>query len=100
MEIPPPLSWLTSFTESLERATGSKILLGLAQTVNPLLYKVTLHWSEVPSPKVAQGTWNIFETFAAKNDCVLEGKTERSPFKMVFHVIVKRRRGPDREDVP
>lgn len=100
MKIPPPLAWLTDYVLSLERATGVKILLGLSSTVNPLVYMVTLRWEETPSGKVALGAWNIFQTWATKNDCVTTGRSERAPGKMSFQVIIKRRLGPDREESP
>ena len=100
MKIPPPLAWLKDYTLSLERATGTKILLDLTPTVNPLIYRVILTWEETPSPKVSLGAWNIFQSWAAKNDCVPHGKTERTPCVKAFTIIIKRRLGPDREDLP
>lgn len=100
MKIPPPLSWLTEYTQSIERATGIPILLDLNRTVNPLVYEVTLSWAEEPSGAVALGAWNIFQMWANKNDSVPSGQVRRTPRKMTYCIIIKRRFGPNREDTP
>lgn len=100
MKIPPPLIWTDKFKESAERATGKEMSLFIAKTVNPLVYTITLEVAEPLSSNEFTGLWNMFQIWASKNDCVPYGKVGRSHNALRSDLIVKRRNGPDKEEVP
>lgn len=98
-EAPPPLAWLDGFVRSIEGATGSRIVWSLTPTINPLVHKVRFFFPEPISGKSLMLVWNLFQMYAAKNDCVPQGK--RSEEKALFaEIVTKRRLGPPRNEHP
>jgi len=44
--------------------------------------------------------WNLFQKYAARNDCVPQGKTESSAKELVISVATKQRLGQPKTDHP
>ena len=86
--------------ESMSRATGAKVQFRLDPTVNPLTYKLTLHFSEVQSGKQLLLLWNLLQQYAARNDAVLSQKAQLEPARIITTVLLRQRLGLPRSDVP
>lgn len=98
----PQLQWLESFCHSLSGATGSGCTYTIDSTVNPLIYKVELLFSEsIPGSQV-MNVWNMFQKFSYANDAVPHGKLQISNFnkKIIINVIVKRKSRIDKDNHP
>lgn len=97
---PPPLAWLPGFAHSMSGAMGCSVEINLETTVNPLVYKVKARFGEALTGQQLMLVWNLFQKYAAKNDCVPQGKTSGSSKELSFLVATKRRTGPTRDEHP
>jgi hypothetical protein len=100
VKLPPPLEWVLEYTASMSRAVGIPIDFDVKPTVNPLLLQVRLDWLEPMSPASTNDIWNMFQVWAAKNECVPYGKITKTPYSVTMGVIIKRRLGYGRNDNP
>src|SRR5688572_18159150 len=98
MGLPPPLVWLTGFSQSLGGALGSRVDYEVRPSVNPLVYIVKFTFNEPISGKRMLLAWNLFQQYAAKNDSIPEGRVEKEGNSMTAKIIVKRRLGLPRND--
>lgn len=99
-DVPPPLAWLPSLADSMERALGFRVRVDLHPTVNPLVYTVKFFFEDSVPSKLSLKLWNLVQQYAVKNDCVPEGKVMLTPFLMVVRIVVKRRLGMDKNETP
>ena len=92
---PPPLSWVPSFSDSLSRALGCSVQQQLHATVNPLVYKLEIHFSEPQPPKRLGLIWNLLQMYAAANDAVAEYRWQapQEPGRLVVRLAMKERLG-------
>lgn len=97
---PPPLAWLRAFSDSTSRALDQRIIFELLPSVNPLVYKLRLRWPEPVNGKLKNGIWNLFQIWAWKNDCVPQGHVDTSNYGMTIELIIKRRLGAPKEELP
>lgn len=96
----PPLEWISGFTNSISRAVGSTVSAKTETTVNPLVFRVRVLFSEPLSGRNMMLVWNLFQMYAVKNDSVPQGKKSGAPQELLAEVVVKRRLGPPRKDHP
>ena len=96
----PPLEWISGFTASISRAIGSTVSARVDTTVNPLIFRVRVLFSEPLSGRNMMLVWNLFQMYAVKNDSVPHGKKAQAPQELVAEVIVKRRLGSPRSVNP
>lgn len=66
----------------------------------PLVHKVTLTFGEDLQGKTMLQVWNLFQMYAAHNDCVPQGRLERDGRVLTLLVATKRRLGEPRDDHP
>ena len=97
---PPTLAWLQGFCHSLGGALDCSVTYGVEGTVNPLVYKVKVQFSEALNGQRLMLVWNLFQKYAAKNDVAPQGKTEGWGRELIFSVATKRRLGPARDEHP
>lgn len=102
MDLPPPLRWLESFRQSSERALGQEIIVDVEPTINPLVHRVSIRWSEPLNGNLVMHTWNLLQEWAAKNDCAFDGHTEKDKgfTYLRVKVVTKRRLGPPKDIAP
>lgn len=104
MQHPPPLAWLDLFCSSTGTALDQPIQASVRPTVNPLVYAVYLKWASPVSNKLRNSVWNLFQIWAAKNDCVPQGKVDHgdSEFnkELTVSVVVKQRLGLPKREQP
>jgi hypothetical protein len=99
--LPPSLSWLPSYTDSIAGALGSSVTFVVHESVNPLEKKVELQFGEDQSGGIRLQVWNLFQQYAHANDCLPQGKIEqKNPRTMVMRVGMKRRLGPKKDAKP
>lgn len=98
--VPPSLAWLDGLIYSLTGATGMSVSYTTKVTVNPLVLRVQLNFGEKVSGTNMMLAWNLFQMYAAKNDCVLQGKTTTAEGILLADAIMKRRLGPVRNTHP
>jgi len=98
--VPPPLEWVRSFSQSIERATDTEIQFQIRDTVNPLIKRVVFEFSNTISGPVFLNIWNLFQKYAHANDAVPRGKLELSMRTMVAEVIIKAKKGPPKDVSP
>lgn len=98
--VPPPLAWLDGLIHSLVGATGMSVSYTTKATVNPLVIRVQLNFGEKVSGINMMLAWNLFQIYAAKNDCVLQGKSSNTEGILLAEAIMKRRLGPVRNTHP
>lgn len=97
--VPPPLAWVPLFVKSMERAMGIEIAFEMEPTVNPLIYQVVLRFNEHLDRPL--DVWNMFQIWAAKNDSIPYGKIKQPNSRtMILDVIIKRRLGVERDEIP
>lgn len=97
---PPPLAWLDGFCHSLSGALGYSVSFDVGKTVNPLIFKIKMRLGEPLTGKQLMLVWNLFQKYAAKNECVPQGKTEGWGKELIMDVAVTRRMGPTRSEHP
>lgn len=97
---PPPLAWLDGLIHSLTGATGLQVSYTTRATVNPLVVQVRILFGERVSGTNMMLAWNLFQMYASKNDCVLQGKSANAEGVLLAEAIMKRRLGPPRDDHP
>lgn len=90
--LPPSLAWVASFINSVQGAVDRKVRYEISGTVNPLVYKIRIDFPEKISGKNLMLVWNLFQMYAATNDCVPQGKAADGDHRLVTEVITKRRR--------
>ena len=71
---PPGLAWLRSFCDSTGLALDQPILTDVQSSVNPLVYTISVKWSEPVPMNQAIQVWNLFQKWAGKNRTVLSGR--------------------------
>jgi hypothetical protein len=98
--VPPPLAWIPSFAASVQHATGSTITYDIQKTVNPLVLRVTIGFQERVSGKSVMLVWNLFQMFAASNDCIMKGKKMDAGHQLVAEIVTKQRLGIPRNTHP
>lgn len=98
--LPPPLAWIASFIHSVQGAVGRKVTYEISQTVNPLVYRIRIDFPEKVSGKSMMLVWNLFQMYAAKNDCVPQGKAADGDYRLVTEVIMKQRLGRPKNKHP
>jgi len=108
---PPSLVWVESFTTSTGAALGQKLIARVYPTVNPLIYRIRLDFYEPVKLDAASQIWNLFQKWAAANECTPSGRVEMrnlpSPvtgelynFGFQVEVHLKERLGPPRDVHP
>jgi hypothetical protein len=100
VNVPPSLQWVPRFARSVESAVGSGIRWELAKTVNPLVYTVRIGFNEQMSGKNVMHIWNLFQMFAASNDCVMKGKKMDAGWNLIAEVGMKERLGHPKKKHP
>lgn|SRR5688572_22458618 len=98
--LPPALAWLDGFMHSVSGALGQRVVYNVDSTINPLLFRVRIKFSEKVSGKNLMLVWNLFQMYAAHNDSVPKGKAAESEFSLLAEVIIKRRLGLPRKKHP
>lgn len=109
--VPPGLAWLSSFCASTGTALDQGMVSEAKVGVNALTYRVSVSWGESISFKNFLLVWNLFQKWAARNDCVPSGRVDvkrvRSPLssdeRMVgfeTEVNLKRRLGLPQDHHP
>lgn len=73
---PPGLAWLDSFCGSTGTALDQGMLAETNSTVNQLVYKVRIKWSEPITMPQAIQVWNLFQKWAGKNQSTPSGRVE------------------------
>lgn len=97
---PPPLAWLPSYAKSMQTALGCSVDVQVRPARVPLLYRVVFTFGEPLSGWAMMQTWNLFQMYAATNDCVPQGRVEREGRSLTVEVATKRRLGEPRDDHP
>lgn len=101
MLLPPSLSWVKSFCDSLSTAMGQTIPYYCTPTINPLIYKIRIDFRPEIVSKNKLLAWNMFQEFCSKNDCIAKNETlENSNTYWALEVMTKRRLGPIRDEHP
>jgi hypothetical protein len=98
--LPPPLAWLDGFIHSIGGALGQRVIYNVESTVNPLLFRAHIKFSEKVSGKNLMLVWNLFQMYAAKNGSVPKGKASESEYSLTAEVVIKRRLGLPRKKHP
>jgi hypothetical protein len=96
----PGLAWLDDFCVSTGAAIDQAVRHRVVPSVTPLIYIVHISWQLPLSAELVAKVWNLFEIWAAKNDCVTQGKIISNSIELMISVIVKRRLGPTKNDHP
>ena len=96
----PALAWLTSFVHSLQGALGSSIAHNVTSTVNPLIFKVHLHFGEELGGDKMLHVWNLFQKYAHANGTIPSGKLEKEGKKLTVQVVVRRVHGLPKDSHP
>lgn len=100
-DLPPPLAWIPSLMHSLEGAMGHHPIYSVTPTINPLVYKLRIYFTGTVSGSTAMQVWNLFQMFAAKNDCVAQGKRGEGEDRVLFaEVVMKQRLGLPKSEHP
>lgn len=97
---PPPLAWVPAFCHSMGGALGSGCSPTLYPTVNPLVHTLTLEFGEDVGGSRFLQVWNLLQMYAGANDCVLQGKLEKTGRKMTVGIVTKRLRGMPKNKSP
>lgn len=97
---PPPLAWLSSFAHSLGGALDCSVTMSSEPTINPLIHKVKADFGEPISGRRMMLVWNLFQKYAARNDCITEGGVEGWGKQMTMKVGTKRRLGHPKDQHP
>lgn len=90
---PPALAWLDGLMHSLTGATGASVSYTTKATVNPLVIQLKVSFGQWMSGTNMMLSWNLLQMYAAKNECVLQGKTAKEDGTLLSEVIMKRRLG-------
>jgi hypothetical protein len=77
-----------------------QMLFDLKASVNPLVYALHLRWRDKIPPKSQLLLWNLFQQWCWNNDSVPYGQAVLEPYHMAVQVIVKRRFGAPKDEVP
>lgn len=77
-----------------------QMLCDLRPTVNPLMYRAHLHWPSTVSPKQQLTLWNFLQQWCSRNDVVPYGQVDLGPRHLKAQLIVKRRFGSPKDEVP
>jgi len=88
------------FVGSAGRALGQSITFNLGPTVNPLVYKLKLSWSEPVGGKLSTNIWNVLQGWIAKNEAVSDGKVENTPTTLQVSIGIRRRFGVPKRVAP
>lgn len=89
--VPGGLTWLRGFCDSTALALGQTLSYHVRAGSNPITYVVKLSWQEKVSGALQMRIWNLFQTWAAKNETVPQGKVDVDGSTMIIRVILKRR---------
>jgi hypothetical protein len=94
----PTLKWIPSFVFSIQMALGSSVSYDLTETVNPLVYRFKLKFSEPMAGKNIMLIWNMLQMYSATNDSIIQGRVKGHEFEA--EIGVKRLQGKDRDKCP
>ena len=106
---PPGLAWLASYCGSTGIALDQTMVADVQNTVNPLVYTVSVSWQTPVSPENALKVWNLFQKWAARNKAAPSGRVkfeERPHLDAIFvkgfsvEVHLRERLGLPRDDHP
>ena len=81
-------------------ALGCAVSARVNPTRVPLVHQVVFDFGEELSGWAMMRVWNLFQMFAAYNDCSPQGRLDSGARKMIVEVAVKRRLGEPRDDHP
>lgn len=98
--VPPPLAWVPSYAISMSNALGCSVWQRVSKTSVPLLYNVVFTFGDELEGKTMMQVWNLFQMYAAHNDCHPQGKLERAGKRLTVTIAVERRFGEPRNSHP
>lgn len=100
MQLSPPLAWFDGFIKSIGGAIGASPQWNLTTTVNPLVFRVRIYFPERVSGRNLVLIWNLFQMYAAKNNCVPQGKSSNSDRVLSAEIVTKQRLGLPQNEHP
>jgi hypothetical protein len=100
MQLSPPLAWFGGFIRSIEGAIGMTVQWHLSRTVNPLVFKIRIYFPERVSGRNLMLIWNLFQMYAARNNCVPQGRSSNSDKALSAEIITKQRLGLPQNEHP
>ncbi len=98
--MPPALRWIDGYVLSVSQATNTVVQAQISSTVNPLVFRVKIKFSEPLSGKNMMLVWNLFQMYATRNESVPKGRKPDGALELQAEIIVKRRLGPAMNDNP
>ena len=91
---PSNLQWLPMFQESINTIFQSGVQVSSSPTVNPMVFTITIKVGRRIAPKSRLQVFNLFQKWAAVNECVLQGSVEgKRVDEIIISIIVKRLHG-------
>ena len=79
---------------------GDELSVVVTPSVNPLMYEVYIGCPSNITGAMKLAVWNLLQIWAIKNGCPLQGKNISSPDGLRFQVVITRRFGPARDEIP
>ena len=84
----------------MSAALDCQVLMIPEPTVNPLVFQVRMQIGGKVTGFQMMLIWNLFQKYAAANECGTQGKIEGCGTEMRMTVLTKRRLGLPRNDHP